>query len=95
MGVVTNLEREWHWLNIAAANGSKAAQLALSRRYAEGDGVKRDEAQARFYLELTQQHDKMKKRRVGIPVPYPRGGRPDGPEGGNRVSPGGKLETSN
>jgi TPR repeat protein len=79
MGVYMNLERGWHWLNIAAANGSKSAQLALSRRYADGDGVERDEARARVYRELVEQHEKVKKRPVEIPVPYPRGGTPDEP----------------
>jgi TPR repeat protein len=77
VGVFMNLERGWYWLNVAAANGSEAAQLALSRRFELGDGVDRDEGRARVYLELAQQHQKMKKRHVGIPVPLPRGGVPD------------------
>src|SRR5436190_11537319 len=77
MGVMKDAEREWHWLNIAAANGSKAAQLALSRRYADGDGVERDEARARVFQELAQQHEKLDKRKIDVPVPYPRGGAPE------------------
>ena len=76
-GVFQNLERELHWLNIAAANGSEVAQRALAWRYGEGDGVNRDEGRARFYLELAQMHDTIKKRRVRIPVPYSGGGVPD------------------
>jgi len=80
IGVFQNLERELHWLHIAAANGSQVAQRALAWRYAEGAGVNRDEGRSRFYREMSQTHDKIKKRRVKIIVPYSAGGVPDGPD---------------
>jgi len=73
-----NAELEWHWLNIAAANGSQNAQLSLARCYAEGDGVSRDDARALFFLELAQQHEHMEKKpQDGQVVPFRR---PCGPQ---------------
>jgi TPR repeat protein len=72
--VLKNPALEWHWLNIAAANGSRAAQLALARCYAEGDGVGRDDARALFFLELAQQHDHVEKRHGGNVVPFRKPG---------------------
>lgn len=55
VGVQRNLDLAVSWWKMAANNGSRASQLELARRYAEGDGLPMDMESSLKYMAMSGQ----------------------------------------
>jgi uncharacterized protein len=56
-GVTQSATLSAHWLTLSSHLGNPQAMYELSVAYAQGDGVPQDQAQARYWLEQSADHD--------------------------------------